>query len=130
MYGYQYDPYQMPLGYLQPAATHFSIDVECVATGRDHNSRSVAQFALVVSPSLQDAATRRGRVLAHTITHECAGPVREGPAECVSYSHPGGTLQLELDRLPGFCLHAHEKNVWHLVYLLAGMIGHADAAGM
>jgi hypothetical protein len=29
-------------------ATHFSIDVECVATGRDHNARAVAQISLVV----------------------------------------------------------------------------------
>ncbi|KAK9908817.1 hypothetical protein WJX75_003286 [Coccomyxa subellipsoidea] len=28
-------------------ATHFSIDVECVATGRDHNARAVAQISLV-----------------------------------------------------------------------------------
>ncbi len=49
MFGYQYDPYQMSLGYTQPVVTHFSIDVECVATGTDHNSRSVAQIALVVS---------------------------------------------------------------------------------
>jgi len=28
-------------------ATHFSIDVECVATGKEHNARSVAQIALV-----------------------------------------------------------------------------------
>ncbi|DBB14239.1 hypothetical protein WJX82_005037 [Trebouxia sp. C0006] len=47
MFGYQYDPYQMSLGYTQPVVTHFSIDVECVATGTDHNSRSVAQIALV-----------------------------------------------------------------------------------
>ena len=31
-----------------PPATHYSIDVECVATGRDHNSRAVAQISLVV----------------------------------------------------------------------------------
>lgn len=30
-----------------PPATHYSIDVECVATGRDHNSRAVAQISLV-----------------------------------------------------------------------------------
>ena len=29
------------------AATHFSIDVECVATGVEHNAREVAQIALV-----------------------------------------------------------------------------------
>jgi hypothetical protein len=28
---------------------YFSIDVECVATGTDHNSRAVAQISLVVS---------------------------------------------------------------------------------
>lgn len=28
-------------------ATYYSIDVECVATGTDHNSRSVGQIALV-----------------------------------------------------------------------------------
>lgn len=27
---------------------YYSIDVECVATGTDHNSRSVAQISLVV----------------------------------------------------------------------------------
>lgn len=31
-----------------PPATHYSIDVECVATGRDHNARTVAQISLVV----------------------------------------------------------------------------------
>ena len=31
-----------------PPATHYSIDVECVATGLDHNARGVAQIALVV----------------------------------------------------------------------------------
>jgi hypothetical protein len=30
----------------------FSIDVECVAVGTDHNSRSVAQISLVVRASL------------------------------------------------------------------------------
>ena len=28
-------------------ATYFSIDVECVATGNEHNARDVAQIALV-----------------------------------------------------------------------------------
>jgi len=32
-----------------PLSTHYCIDVECVATGTDHNARSVAQVALVVS---------------------------------------------------------------------------------
>ena len=31
-----------------PPATHYSIDVECVATGVDHNARDVAQISLVV----------------------------------------------------------------------------------
>ena len=31
-----------------PPATHFCIDVECVATGTTHNDRAVAQIALVV----------------------------------------------------------------------------------
>lgn len=30
------------------ASTYYSIDVECVATGTDHNSRGVAQISLVV----------------------------------------------------------------------------------
>ncbi|PRW05824.1 Small RNA degrading nuclease [Chlorella sorokiniana] len=30
-----------------PAAKYFSIDVECVATGTDHNARAVAQISLV-----------------------------------------------------------------------------------
>ncbi len=30
-----------------PPGPIFSIDVECVATGSDHNSRDVAQIALV-----------------------------------------------------------------------------------
>lgn len=34
-------------GYSFPAATHFSIDVECVATGTDHNARDIAQISLV-----------------------------------------------------------------------------------
>lgn len=42
---YDSHPSSVPL----PQATHFSIDVECVATGVDHNARSVAQFSLVVS---------------------------------------------------------------------------------
>lgn len=36
MYQQQYGP-----------ATYYSIDVECVATGTDHNSRAVGQIALV-----------------------------------------------------------------------------------
>ena len=32
-----------------PLATHYSIDVECVATGVDHNAREVAQISLVVN---------------------------------------------------------------------------------
>lgn len=30
-----------------PAGPYYSIDVECVATGTDHNARHVAQIALV-----------------------------------------------------------------------------------
>lgn len=37
--------------------SHYSIDVECVATGIDHNSRSVAQVAVVVSGILRTATT-------------------------------------------------------------------------
>ena len=32
-----------------PPAQYYSIDVECVATGTDHNSRAVGQISLVVS---------------------------------------------------------------------------------
>jgi hypothetical protein len=87
MFGYQYDPYQMSLGYTQPVVTHFSIDVECVATGTDHNSRSVAQIALVVS------RTDYFPPITYTSNYICfahgyAGPIREGLAECVSASQP------------------------------------------
>ncbi len=73
MQGGHYDPYQMFPGYAQPAATHYSIDVECVATGTDHNSRSVAQFALVVS----SAAELQARlVLVYTLFEVvCVGPI-------------------------------------------------------
>lgn len=47
MQGVSYHPFDRSFGYARPNATHFSIDVECVATGFDHNSRSVAQFSLV-----------------------------------------------------------------------------------
>ncbi|KAL3132322.1 hypothetical protein ABBQ32_008900 [Trebouxia sp. C0010 RCD-2024] len=48
MQGYFYPTYgSLPPRTPLPPATHFSIDVECVATGSDHNARSVAQFALV-----------------------------------------------------------------------------------
>ena len=30
-----------------PASTYYSIDVECVAVGYDHNARAVAQISLV-----------------------------------------------------------------------------------
>ncbi|GBF98549.1 small RNA degrading nuclease [Raphidocelis subcapitata] len=36
-----------PAASAPPPALYYSIDVECVATGRDHNTRSVAQIALV-----------------------------------------------------------------------------------
>jgi hypothetical protein len=36
-----------PQPQLQAPALYYSIDVECVATGADHNSRAVAQIALV-----------------------------------------------------------------------------------
>ena len=41
---------QQPPQAQQPVAVpqlYYSIDVECVATGTDHNSRAVAQIALV-----------------------------------------------------------------------------------
>jgi hypothetical protein len=44
---YNYPAYQVPVPQLPPP-THFSVDVECVATGMDHRSRAVAQIALVV----------------------------------------------------------------------------------
>lgn len=36
-----------------PPASHFCIDVECVATGPTHNDRAVAQIALVVSEAVK-----------------------------------------------------------------------------
>lgn len=36
---------------------YFSIDVECVATGTDHNSRAVAQISLVVRDSVHVTRT-------------------------------------------------------------------------
>lgn len=39
---------------ISQAASYYSIDVECVATGPDHNSRSVAQVAVVVSHIMPD----------------------------------------------------------------------------
>lgn len=43
-------PDTLAKAFSQPASV-FSIDVECVATGVDHNSRDVAQISLVVSNS-------------------------------------------------------------------------------
>jgi hypothetical protein len=43
------NPMGVPPPVLPPPA-FFSIDVECVATGTDHNSRDVGQISLVVSP--------------------------------------------------------------------------------
>lgn len=43
-YKTQYTPQSFP-------PTHFSIDVECIATGPTHLERAVAQISLVVSPS-------------------------------------------------------------------------------
>lgn len=37
----------MPNMYRPPVATHYSIDVECVATGMGHNDREVAQIGMV-----------------------------------------------------------------------------------
>lgn len=34
--------------YSLPPAIYYSIDVECVAVGTDHNARAVAQISLVV----------------------------------------------------------------------------------
>ena len=34
--------------YALPPAQYYSVDVECVATGLDHNARAVAQISLVV----------------------------------------------------------------------------------
>lgn len=39
----------MQPGLVFPTPTVFSIDVECVATGTDHNAREVGQLSLVVS---------------------------------------------------------------------------------
>ena len=45
-----------------PPANYYSIDVECVATGTDHNSRAVGQISLVVSdPHQPRAGTGGGR---------------------------------------------------------------------
>lgn len=54
MPAYAYEQYQMQYfpyatAYAAAPATHFSIDVECVATGFTHNARAVAQVAIVVS---------------------------------------------------------------------------------
>ncbi len=39
---------QMMMQQQQPVPTqYYSIDIECVATGRDHNSRAVAQISLI-----------------------------------------------------------------------------------
>jgi hypothetical protein len=50
---YEYEAYQQYPSYdfsggAIPRAEYYSIDVECVATGLTHNSRAVAQVALVV----------------------------------------------------------------------------------
>jgi RNA exonuclease 4 len=39
--------YQQQQPYRAAPAQYYSIDVECVATGTDHNSRAVGQIALV-----------------------------------------------------------------------------------
>lgn len=44
-------------------ASHYSIDVECVATGSDHNSRSVAQVAVVVRIAACAVAVRHDDVI-------------------------------------------------------------------
>ena len=49
--------YQMQYPVQLPPPTHFSIDVECIATGPTHLDRAVAQISLVVSP--RSAARRR-----------------------------------------------------------------------
>lgn len=39
--------YQQPAYSAQSGAPYYSIDVECVATGNDHNSRDVGQISLI-----------------------------------------------------------------------------------
>ncbi len=39
---------QLLAGRISSGGPYFCIDVECVATAKDHNSRAVAQISLVV----------------------------------------------------------------------------------
>lgn len=55
-------------------AAYYSIDVECVATGTDHNSRAVGQIALVdqyeqVGVQAADAAATAAACLGYACTH-------------------------------------------------------------
>ena len=60
------------------ASMYYSIDVECVATGTDHNSRGVAQISLVVRPlaptSVLYAMAGARRVGAHPPLMACCIP--------------------------------------------------------
>jgi hypothetical protein len=43
-----YGGYHGQQQYVLPPAMYYSVDVECVAVGVDHNARAVAQISLVV----------------------------------------------------------------------------------
>ena len=122
---YQYDPYQMSLGYTQPVVTHFSIDVECVATGTDHNSRSVAQIALVVSTT--DYLTQHICVQLRVFADGYAGPIREGLAECVSVKLAATAVSACVSATLLLSSSLPDK---HVVNLLVSPTSHADSAGM
>lgn len=88
MQGPFYPPYptttydSLPAGAPLPPATHFSIDVECVATGVDHNARSVAQFSLVVS-QLTSWHFHSTHKQSACLPRVYAGSIRECPLEYV-----------------------------------------------
>lgn len=46
------DGFYNPVQYAYPQPTFYSIDVECLAVGKDHNARSPGQISLVVSDFL------------------------------------------------------------------------------
>ena len=65
-------PDTLAKAFSQPSSV-FSIDVECVATGLDHNARDVAQISLVV--------------ISHNTAFLCAyhhGKVEDGSEACVA----------------------------------------------
>ena len=67
-----YGGYHGQQQYMLPPAMYYSIDVECVAVGADHNARAVAQISLVVRARLIDICLGLQYVLPRVLAPGCS----------------------------------------------------------